>query len=174
MRGAEPAGGDSEGGTGGAGGMTTGGVAGNGGDSPDRGACKGLLGRPVWLMKVGAGTVHREPVPRAEGIVRPVRAGTCLQVQASIGLQDWKSPDICRPSRNFGGNGRLMEDSARQVLELVEGCNDPPGVALGLVCTVLQPRAVVLDQGAGTGGGGAAAVVPAAHSPRQELSSCCS
>lgn len=104
-------------------------------------------------MKVGAGTVHRAPVPGAEGIARPVRAGTCPQV-ASSGLQDWKWPDICRPSRNSGGNGRLMEDSARQVLELVEGCNDPPG--------------------AGTGGGGAAAVVPAAHSPRQELSSCCS
>jgi hypothetical protein len=111
---------------------------------------------------------------------------------ADSGLHDWTSPGTCHSSRNFDGNARLMEGICRRATGLVEGCNDPPGVALGLVgnalqlhwhcgsgrervmiCTALQPRVVVLDQGAGTGGGDAAAVFPAAHSPRQELSSCC-
>jgi hypothetical protein len=109
---------------------------------------------------------------------------------ANSGPQHWKSPGTYHSSRNFGGNARLMEGSGHRVPGLVEECNDPPGVALGLVCTALQrhyhcgpvrervmvctalqPRVVVVDQGAGTGGGDAAAVSPAARSPRQELSS---
>jgi hypothetical protein len=95
---------------------------------------------------------------------------TCLQETGSD-LQDSKSPGTCRLSRNFGGNARLMmEGSARQM----QGCNDPPGVVvLGLVCTALQPQAEASDPGAGTGGGDAVAGVPAAPSPRPELSSCC-
>lgn len=185
--------------------------AGSDDGTPNLDACKGRQARQVSLVKVGAGTSHLEPVQREGDIVPPVLElvgggtdhlghwkgleDTCLRERGQVansGPQHWKSPGTSHSSRNFGGNARLMEGSGRRVLELVEGCNDLPGVALGLVCnalqlhchcgsvrervmvcTALQPRVVVLDQGAGTGGGDAAAVFPAAHSPRQELSSCC-
>ena len=158
------------------------------GGSPNHDACKDRQVHLEWLQKAVEGISHLALVLGVEGTALPElerveegtsrwkgSASTCLQERgpvvrcsghwrmglvASSGLQDSKSQDIYRSSRNFDGIVRLMEGSGHQALELaVEyiglqgvtssdprgqelavGYIGPPGVASGLVGNALHPH----------------------------------